>query len=321
METRPLDTVREACRKVAGRAKYVHIAADRIPAYAASIPPRELTRPELDPDFHYLGHGPHTASFILSLAAINFGSGYFPLLRRTVKSSGYFTLARAWKDRYEKRGPATADILARLDVEDCIRLFRQDRRNDTVRELMQAIALAMNELGRHVRDRYDGSFTALVEAAGGSAEQLVELLVAMPRFDDVAFYEDLDVPFYKRAQLAAADLANAFGGEGLGRFDDLSRLTVFADNLVPHVLRRDGVLHYDPGLAQHVDAGDLIEPQSPEEIEIRAATVHAGELLVQELQRLGRPVTAVEVDAFLWNRGLEPAYASPPPHRTRTIYY
>jgi hypothetical protein len=59
----------------------------------------------------------------------------------------------------------------------------------------------------------------------------------------------------------------------------------------------------------------------PEEIEIRAATVHAGELLVQELQRLGRPVTAVEVDAFLWNRGLEPAYASPPPHHTRTIYY
>lgn len=321
MEARPLDTVREACRQVAGRAKYVQVAADRIPAYAASIAPRELTPPDLDPDYHYLGHGPDTASFILSLAAINFGSGYFPLLRRTVKSSAYFTIARAWKDRYEKRGPVTADILARLDVEDCIRVFRQDRRNETVRELMQNIALAMNELGRHVRDRYSGSFAALIEAAAGSAEQLVELLVAMPRFDDVAFYEELDVPFYKRAQLAAGDLARAFGGEGLGRFTDLGRLTVFADNLVPHVLRLDGVLRFDPGLASRIDAGDLIEPQSPEEIEIRAATVHAGELLVEELRRLGRPATALEVDAFLWNRGLEPAYASSPPHRTRTIYY
>ena len=31
-------------------------------------------------------------------------------------------------------------------------------------------------------------------------------------------------------------------------FDDLRRLTMFADNLVPHVLRIEGVLHYSPDL-------------------------------------------------------------------------
>ncbi len=40
----------------------------------------------------------------------------------------------------------------------------------------------------------------------------------------------------------AADLAAAFRGQGPGRFRDLDRLTLFADNLVPHVLRREGVL-------------------------------------------------------------------------------
>ena len=42
-----------------------------------------------------------------------------------------------------------------------------------------------------------------------------------------------DHGFYKRAQIVASDLALA----GVAEFDDLDRLTIFADNLVPHVLR------------------------------------------------------------------------------------
>ncbi len=41
-----------------------------------------------------------------------------------------------------------------------------------------------------------------------------------------------DRGFYKRAQIVASDLALA----GVARFADLDRLTIFADNLVPHVL-------------------------------------------------------------------------------------
>ena len=55
----------------------------------------------------------------------------------------------------------------------------------------------------------------------------------------------MDVPFYKRAQLTAADLSLAFDGKGLGSFEDLDQLTIFADNLVPHVLRVDKVLLYE----------------------------------------------------------------------------
>ncbi|MDP9375300.1 MAG: queuosine salvage family protein [Chloroflexota bacterium] len=109
---------------------------------------------------------------------------------------------------------------------------------------------------------------------------LVELLAAMPSFRDVAIYRGRAVPYYKRAQLAAADLALALGGAGLGAFDDRDRLTIFADNLVPHVLRVDGVLRYDDTLAARVAAGELLLPGEPSEVEIRAAAVHAVELLV-----------------------------------------
>ena len=90
------------------------------------------------------------------------------------------------------------------------------------------------------------------------AGRLVEILASMGFYRDVSRYGDLEVPFYKRAQLTAADLAVAFSGEGYGSFRDLDRLTSFADNLVPHVLRRSGALVYAPGLAKRIDTGEPI---------------------------------------------------------------
>ena len=129
------------------------------------------------------------------------------------------------------------------------------------------------------------------------------LAAGMPFFDDVGFW--------KRAQIIANDLALA----GVADFDDLDRLTIFADNLVPHVLRVDGVLVYDPALAARIDAGELLEPGA-EEREIRGCAVHACELLSE---RLGMP--ARHIDTALWNRGQAPRTRRVPRHRTRRSFY
>ena len=50
----------------------------------------------------------------------------------------------------------------------------------------------------------------------------------------------------KRAQIAVSDLNLAFGGERWGDFQDVDQCTVFADNVLPNVLRVDGVLRYAP---------------------------------------------------------------------------
>ncbi len=201
-------------------------------------------------------------------------------------------------------------------------LFGQAGLDGPVRELMGLFAAALNDLGRYLLARFAGSFAALVEAAAGSAEQLAGLLVEMRFFDDVATYHGMPVPFYKRAQLTAADLALAFDGHGWGAFADLDSLTIFADNLVPHVLRVDGVLHYDPGLAARIDREEVIPAGAPEEVEIGACAVHAVELLVGELRRAGQRVNAMGLDYLLWNRGQAPYYKQIwPRHRTRTVYY
>ena len=103
---------------------------------------------------------------------------------------------------------------------------------------------------------------------------------------------------------------------GVATFAGLDRLTAFADNLVPHVLRVEGVLAYDDELARRIDAGELLEPGGAEEREIRACAVHACELIAP---RIGVPPRVL--DTWLWNRGQEPRYKALPRHRCRTVYY
>ena len=322
MNTYLLDEIRTACKTVAKSAARVRIHDDRIAPYATSLKGASGTPPGLDPARHYLGCGEDTAAFLLTLNAVNFGSGYFPLLRKRPGMSGYFTVASSLNDYYRRHGPLPAEELTKLHAEDCAEIFGQALSSRPIRELMSLFAKALNDLGTYLLKDFDGRFVDLIEAAGDSAERLVRILSGMPFFNDVENYRSMRVPFFKRAQITAADLSLAFGGDGWGRFDDLDRLTLFADNLVPHVLRVDGVLSYDSHLASMIDREELIPAHSQEEIEIRACAVHAVELMVKALRETGEPVTAMNLDYLLWNRGQEPYYKNiGPRHRTRTVFY
>jgi Potential Queuosine, Q, salvage protein family len=118
-----------------------------------------------------------------------------------------------------------------------------------------------------------------------------------------------DRGFYKRAQIAGNDLVLA----GVAGFADVDRLTVFADNLLPHVLRTEGVLHYAPELAARVDAGEELPAGGEQERELRACAVHACEGIAA---RFGVPPRTL--DNWLWNRGRG---LPGRPHRTRTVFY
>lgn len=321
MRIRLLEQVRSGCKTVAECAAHIQINYERIPAYAAALPIAKAARPGHDPRCHYLDCGDDTAAFFLILDTINFGSGYFPHLHKRPGMSGYFTIAGCLNDLFKKRGPLSAEALKQLSPKDCTQIFEQDPDSKPVGELMQLFAKALNDLGWYVQEDFNGSFKELIMAADASAERLIQLLIRMPYFYDVELYDKIKVPFYKRAQLTAADLSLAFAGQGVGRFNDLKNLTIFADNLVPHVLRVDSILLYEEELGSHIDAGKLVLAGSAEEIEIRACALYAAELLKKELVRSGHSVTSMELDFLLWNRGQQPAYKSIPRHRSRTVFY
>jgi hypothetical protein len=316
-----LERIREACAAVVARARCVRIDAARLRALAADLARTPAPASHLDPAHQDLGGEAATLAYVVTLDAINFGSGWFPHLRKRDGLSGYFTIAGGLRERFERKGAWSAAELCALGADELALLFGQDPRLPEAAELMGLFARALHELGAFLTEHYAGRFAGPIEEAAGSAARLVEILARMPLYRDVARYDGLEVPFFKRAQLTAADLAAAFRGEGPGRFRDLDRLTLFADNLVPHVLRREGVLRYDEDLARRIDAGALIASGSPEEVEIRAAAVHAVELCVAEIRGGGGSATAHGLDFVLWNRGQRPEVKAHPRHRTRTTYY
>lgn len=321
MPEKIFDQIRDTCQEVAARAGHVQINYDRIIAYASSLPLEKAVRPQLDPNCHYLGRQKDTLSFLLVLDSINFGSGYFPHLHKRSGMSGYFTIASSLHDFFLANGPLAADRLAALTIEDCTRIFGQDPASKIIRELMAHFTAALNQLGRYLLDHFRGSFIGLVEAAESSAGRLVQLLKQMPYFNDVASYNALEVPFFKRAQIISADLAIAFQGQSWGRFNDLAQMTIFADNLVPHVLRMDGILSYEASLLTRINSQTLIPAGSTEEVEIRACAVHAVELIKNAICKAGQFVSSWQLDNLLWNRGQQPHYKAVPRHRTRTVYY
>jgi hypothetical protein len=297
-----VEEVHNACAHIARGARHVRIDLD---AAAAVVPAKP---PTLDPERHYLEGSPaDVADYILALDAINFGSGWFPTLRKRMAHgqpvSGYFTVAWSLADHARKHGPPTSVWLTQVDSVEIAVILGQDPGN----ELMSLYAQALRELGRFLAGdggRRPRRALDLVDQAGGSAVRLAELLTGgMPMWRDRGFY--------KRAQILASDLALA----GVAEFADLDRLTIFADNLVPHVLRCDGVLVYDDDLAAHIDAGRRL-PLGSAEREIRACAVHACALISQ---RTG--VSEREIDNWLWTRGQAPEYKARPRHRCQTVFY
>jgi hypothetical protein len=287
-----LDEVRSGCAEIAANARWVQIDLAGLGEVGVAPPPA------LDAERHYLeGSRDDVAAYMLTLDAINFGSGWFPTLRKRPGCSGYFTVAWSLADRWREHGPWSSSELRHLGAARVAAVLGQEPDH----ELMELYAQALRDLGRFLEDR-----TALqaVAAAGASAERLAETLAA-----GMAFFDDQG--FWKRAQITANDLALA----GVAEFDDLDRLTIFADNLVPHVLRVDGVLRYEESLAARIDAGELLPP-GEEEREIRACALHACELIAE---RTGTPPRVL--DMWLWNRGQEPRYKAIPRHRTRTVFY
>ncbi len=315
------DDIRAACKRVAALADQVHIVDDRLDAYAASLPVDELRRPFLEEEHHWVGRGDQTVAYVLTLDAVNFGSGYFAELRPRAGLDGYFLVARALRDRFAEQGPFSAGELTEMTPEQCARLFGQTLDEPGPRELMGHFARALRDLGVHVSERFDGDFSALVEGADHSASALVEELSEMPLYHDVPVYRGFDVPLYKRAQITVADLHMALEGRGLGRFDDLDQITMFADNQVPHVLHLDGVLEYSEPLADAIAQRRPIPAGSPEEVELRACALHTVERLVEKLAEKGYAVSALEVDNYLWHRGEQPRYQAEPMHLTKTVYY
>jgi Potential Queuosine, Q, salvage protein family len=293
---------------VAGHARFVRVDEAKIEEYAAELtrairagPAEEQSSAEREPEA--------AAAFAICINAINFGSGWWPTIRKRPGLSGYGTMEAGVTARFDSPGPWAAEELVAINAGEIAAVVGQDPGHP----LMTQFAAALRDVGTHLAEEHDGRFLGVVVGAD-SMPDLATVFAGWDAFADVSGYDGRKVPFFKRAQLAAADLHRA----GVADLPGVERLTAFADNLVPHVLRVDGILVLDPKLTAKIEAEELLVHDSPQEVELRACAVHAIELLAAAS---GGALTPAQIDSVLWNRGRDPRYKSLPRPRSRNTAY
>lgn len=309
--------IRAGTAWVMERAEHVRIEPDAVDELAQRW--TGIEAPGWYEKYHFFDGTHRSANWLLALDAVNFSfwaeepADRWEIEYEGERLDGYWALAASMKRAIEDGTKVwDAAVLADLTQGDLYRIFRG-------KGLIPLITDRMNNLreaGRALLQHYGGQFVHAIDAVDGRADRLVLLLAHdFPSYNDVARYKGRQVPLYKRAQLLVSDLWGAFGAKGHGEFTNMEVLTAFADYKLPQILREFGVLSYSASLAEALDARRVLPAGSPHEIEIRAATIQASELLAE---RLG--MMAFQVDWLLWNQA-QALKMQHPYHLTRTIYY
>jgi len=283
--------------------------------------------PLWDNTYHFHDGTERTVNWLLLLDALNFcfwaekGRERWHISYKGETLNGYWAEAAALTRAVEEGVPLwNADYLSTISEDTVASIFRPIEGSDPIPLLEQRI-FNTREVGRVLQEKYEGQFVQAIRQANGNAVALVHVLARnFSSFNDVALYRNREVRFFKRAQICIADIHSAFSGKQWGALTDLHKLTIFADYKLPQILRHYGILTYDPALAALVDNQVLLEQGSEEEVEIRAGTIWACELLRRAMQRQGYTMNASEIDQRLWSLSQNIEHMRPY-HRVRTQFY
>jgi len=183
----------------------------------------------------------------------------------------------------------------------------------------------LNEVGDTLVSKYDGDWINFIENGPkklyANGEGLVERLITdFQRFDDFSIYENEKIYFLKLAQLAFWGIHRELSSTYF-YIEDMENMTAFADYIIPVALQASGITKYTPELEKNINEGVLIERDSIEEIEIRAATIYATAKMTEstnELKNRKEKIIIPQLDFKLWT---EFHAENTPHHLTKTIMY
>lgn len=313
--------VLESTQSVVEGAAHVLIDESAIARWAASVSPETLR-----PSGHGLlaeltGSAERLANLVLLIDALNFCFWSSDPLRIE------------WRGRtYERFNAMFVSLMlaARYEPGWCEPRFWLEAPSEEIRAalagkgellLMEERERIIRETGRILVERFDGQFMNAIESVSHRAWPLAVLLMTeFDSFRDVAFYKGRIVYFMKRAQIAALDLSVAWQSNGHPPLAGLEELTAFADYRVPQALRHLGILQLASPFAERIESEEEMPAGSEEEVELRAATIHAVDRMVRVLAMRQVKATAWEVDWYLWELS-HAAEVGVKHHRVRTIYY
>ncbi|MBI4738384.1 hypothetical protein HY772_02270 [Candidatus Woesearchaeota archaeon] len=218
----------------------------------------------------------------------------------------------------ENKTSLNPSVFANLDKEKLKEILRANVEIPLLDERLKVL----NEVGSVLTRGYDADFGNFVECANGDALRLLNMIVTQfPSFNDVSMYIGKKVYFWKRAQLLVGDIFQAFDARGYGDLKNVGQLTACADYKLPRVLRELDILEYSKELSARVDKKIILPHDCEEEIEIRANTIWAVELIKQKIQERIPDIDSIHVNDHLWLASQIKSPETKPHHLTRTTAY
>ncbi|CAD7691793.1 unnamed protein product [Nyctereutes procyonoides] len=245
--------------------------------------------------------------------------------------SGYWSLCAAVNRALDEGIPITsASYYATATLDQVKHIFRSD--TDVPMPLIEERHRILNETGKILLEKFQGSFLNCVRKSEKSAQKLMHLVVeSFPSYRDVTQFEGKRISFYKRAQILVADTWSVLEGKGDGCFTDISSITMFADYRLPQVLAHLGALKYSKELLEKLLRGEMFSYGDRQEVEIRGCSLWCVELirdcLLELIEKKGeknsREINSILLDYYLWDyaRDHREDMKGIPFHRTRCIYY
>ncbi|HEV2726701.1 MAG TPA: hypothetical protein VGV34_00315, partial [Solirubrobacterales bacterium] len=140
---------------MAERARWVHIDEARIEQYAAGFrratesEPAEERPAEREPEV--------AAAFAICMNAINFGSGWWPTIRKRPGLSGYSTMAAGVSERFASLGPWSGEELVAMSASKIAGVLGQDSGHP----LMEQFAAALRDVGAHLLEDHGGDYLSI----------------------------------------------------------------------------------------------------------------------------------------------------------------
>ncbi|CAD7014308.1 queuosine salvage protein [Ceratitis capitata] len=331
---------RESGEHIVKNAKFVTVIPEGIERLANEVVSR-LKSGELDPknfsqnDVHPKCDDAHAIEWIFVVDTLNF-CFWTPNDYTKYKVdgyTGYFALCAAInRAMLEGIDITNAAYYSKIDVDTLRKVFRSDDGVTSV-PLFEKRLSCFHEVGTRLLENWQGKFENVIRAANNSAERLLQLVVSeFPCFRDEADFEGKRVSLYKRAQILIGDIWSCFEGKGLGKFNNLEKITMFADYRVPQVLIHFGSLVYKPELLEVLNKDTILENGDPREVEIRGASIYIVEqakdiilkkMADKELELNKEHVNSILIDHFLWDYRRKHAdeLEHIPFHKVLSVYY
>ena len=107
------------------------------------------------------------------------------------------------------------------------------------------------------------------------------------------------------AQLAFWGIHGELSGAGHFVVEDMEKMSAFADYIVPVALEVMKIISYSDNLKNKIMNGEIIERDSIEEVEIRAVSLYATDVLTQEVNKrrpLDKQIIIPQLDYRLWKQ-------------------